>query len=187
MSAKTDQTIPVSRPVTVSILPSSGFDLDIEASEQERAALAKVHGLEAVERFEADVELKRWRKDGVRVKGLIKADVVQNCVVTLEPVLQHMDVPFEAVFLPDGSRLSRPLDEDGAMLVDPDGPDLPETFEGGVIDAGAVAEEFFELAIDPYPRKEGVELPPEAAPSDEPESDARENPFAKLSALRDKL
>lgn len=187
MTEKTNTAIPISRPVTVSVLPSKGFDLKIEANEKERAALAEAHDLDAVEAFVADVELKRWRKDGVRVKGRIFADVVQACVVTLAPVHQHIDAPFEAVFLPEGSRLNRPLDEEGAMIVDPEGADLPETFEGGVIDAGAVAEEFFELAIDPYPRAPDAELPQAESAQEEDADDAAESPFAKLSSLRDKL
>ena len=41
-------------------------------------------------------------------------------------------------------------------MLDAEGPDGPETFTGDTIDAGALAEEFFGLAIDPYPRKTGV-------------------------------
>ena len=41
-------------------------------------------------------------------------------------------------------------------MLDADGPDSPETFSGDTIDVGALAEEFFGLAIDPYPRKPGA-------------------------------
>ncbi|RWC12571.1 MAG: DUF177 domain-containing protein, partial [Mesorhizobium sp.] len=37
-------------------------------------------------------------------------------------------------------------------------PDSPETFSGNSIDVGALAEQFFGLAIDPYPRKQGVSM-----------------------------
>ena len=46
----------------------------------------------------------------------------------------------------------------GEIVLDADGPDGPETFAGDTIDVGALAEEFFALAIDPYPRKPGVDL-----------------------------
>ena len=97
----------------------------------EREALAQTHGLLSVDSFLAELDLKRWRKDGVRIRGTVKARIVQECIVTLEPVPSELDVAVDAVFLPEGSRLARPLDDDGAMIVDPDGPDLPETFEGG--------------------------------------------------------
>ena len=46
------------------------------------------------------------------------------------------------------------------LIIDAEGPDLPETFSGDRLDAGAIAEEFFELAIDPYPRKPEMRMPP---------------------------
>lgn len=179
---------PISRPVTVSVLPAAGFSVVIEPNERERMALARTHDLDAVESFTANLVLKRWRKDGVRVVGDVSASVRQACVVTLQPVVSDIGVPIDAVFLPEGSRLSRPFDEDGAMIVDPNGPDLPETFSGGVLDAGAVAEEFFELAIDHYPRADDAEMPEENPGDDANDAQNKgQNPFAGLSALRDKL
>ncbi|WP_421851772.1 DUF177 domain-containing protein [Oricola sp.] len=175
---------PVSRPVTVSVLPTNGFDLRIDADEAERTALAEAHGLSQAAAFHADLVLKRWRKDGVKVAGSLTARITQQCVVTLAPIETVIETTVDAVFLPEGSSLERPLDDDGALLVDPDGPDAPETFVGGVLDAGAVAEEFFELEIDPYPRAEGAALDIE---SDNEDGDGRANPFAGLAALRDKL
>ena len=43
----------------------------------------------------------------------------------------------------------------GEIILDAEGPDSPETFSGDTIDVGALAEQFFGLAIDPYPRKAG--------------------------------
>lgn len=186
MTSPAPRESPISRPVTVSVLPASGFDLTIDANESERAALAAAHDLVGVHRFRADLEIKRWRKDGVRVRGRIQAKIEQSCVVTLEPLESGIDATFDAVFLPDGSKLRRPLDSDGALLIDPDGPDAPETFENGILDAGAVAEEFFELEIDPFPRAPAAELSRAAESADEG-SDTRENPFAELRALKDKL
>ena len=42
-------------------------------------------------------------------------------------------------------------------MLDAEGPDSPETFTGDTIDVGALAEEFFGLAIDPYPRSQALE------------------------------
>ena len=63
------------------------------------------------------------------------------------------------MFLPEDSKLGRlGFDGGGEILLDAEGPDSPETFSGDTIDVGALAEEFFGLAIDPYPRKPGVSL-----------------------------
>lgn len=178
---------PISRAVTVSTLPTSGFPVSIDPTEAERAELADAHGLSSVDSFHADLELKRWRKDGVRLRGTIRAKIVQECIVTLEPVVSDLDIPVDSVFLPEDSPLKRPLDDDGALIVDPEGPDTPETFEGGTIDVGAIAEEFFELAIDPYPRAPGAELDEASSTDDDGGEDDGDNPFARLAALRDKL
>ncbi|TIV50461.1 MAG: DUF177 domain-containing protein, partial [Mesorhizobium sp.] len=71
----------------------------------------------------------------------------------------HIDEPVEALFLPEQSKLGREGFEGGGEIVlDADGPDSPETFSGDTIDVGALAEQFFGLAIDPYPRKPGASL-----------------------------
>ena len=178
---------PISRAVTVSTLPTTGFSVRIDATEAERDELAEAHGLSSVDSFHAELELKRWRKDGVRMRGTIRAKIVQECIVTLDPVVSDLDIPVDAVFLPEDSPLRRPLDDDGALIVDPEGPDIPETFEGGTIDVGAIAEEFLELAIDPYPRAPGAELDEASSTDDDGGKDAGDNPFARLAALRDKL
>ncbi|TIR82188.1 MAG: DUF177 domain-containing protein, partial [Mesorhizobium sp.] len=76
--------------------------------------------------------------------------------------------PVEALFLPEQSKLGREgFDGGGEIVLDADGPDSPETFSGDTIDVGALAEQFFGLAIDPYPRKPGASL--EGAGDDQPE------------------
>jgi uncharacterized metal-binding protein YceD (DUF177 family) len=109
----------------------------------------------------------------------VRAHIVQTCVVTLEPVEAAIREPVEAIFVPEGSRLARPADnEGGEMILDPSGPDIPDTFAGDTIDAGAVVSEHVALAIEPYPRKEGAAFGEriESSAAD----DKRPNPFAAL-------
>lgn len=171
---------PVSHVVNVARLPEKGTPVHFTADEEQRAALADMHGLLAVEGFEADLVVHKWKRDGVRVEGKVMADVVQSCVVTMEPLPAHVEAPFSAIFVPEGSALARADHEGGEIIVDAEAEDLPEPFSGNQIDVGAVAEEFFELALDPYPRKEGAELPAETMPLEEGE--AEEGQLAK--ALR---
>ncbi len=109
-------------------------------------------------------------------------------LVTLEPLTSAIAEEVDTVFVPENSRLARiRVDESGEMLLDAEGADSPETFSGDRIDVGAVAEEFFELAIDPYPRKPG--LPDAAEPRIFGEGEGGEgpvSPFAKLSDWRGK-
>lgn len=150
---------PISFEVSVVRLPKSGMPVVIEATERQRAALAEIHGLAAVKALRAELMVKAWRRNGVRVEGRVVADIVQNCVVTLDPIDAHVDEKLEATFLPEESKLGRQgFGEGGEILIDVDGPDSPDTFSGDRIDVGAVAEEHFGLALDPYPRKAGAAI-----------------------------
>jgi len=72
----------------------------------------------------------------------------------------------------------------GEVHLDAEGPDSPETFSGETIDVGALAEEFFGLAIDPYPRSEGASL----AAAGEPDDPEIHGPlYEKLNSLRRKF
>jgi len=149
---------PVSFRASVVRLPKKGMPVVIEASPEQRAALAREHHLLDVKRFRADLVVLPWKRDGVSVSGRVEGDIVQECVVTLEPIDAHIEEEVSAVFIPEGSNLER-YDRlsAGEMILDPEGPDAPESFSGTHIDVGALAEQFFALGIDPYPRKEGIE------------------------------
>ena len=150
---------PVSFVANVARLPQKGLPVVIEADERQRAALADEHELLSVERYRAELLVARWKRNGVKVSGRVEADITQACIVTLDPVAAHIDEPVEALFLPEESKLGREgFEGGGEIILDADGPDSPETFSGDFIDVGALAEQFFGLAIDPYPRKPGATI-----------------------------
>lgn len=150
---------PVAFNVNVMRLPEKGMPVVIDADEAQRAALAADHGLLDVEKWRAELLVAPWKRNGVKVSGQVAADITQECVVTLEPLAAHVSEPVSALFFPENSKLGRlGFHGEGEVHLDPDGPDSPETFTGDVIDVGSLAEQFFGLAIDPYPRKEGASL-----------------------------
>jgi uncharacterized metal-binding protein YceD (DUF177 family) len=168
-----------SYPVKVGHISANPVDVHLSANEAERRALATLWSIKEVQSLDADLQIGRWKKDGVKIKGEVRAHIVQTCVVTLEPVEAAIREPVEAIFVPEGSRLARPADnEGGEMILDPSGPDIPDTFAGDTIDAGAVVSEHVALAIEPYPRKEGAAFGEriESSAAD----DKRPNPFAAL-------
>lgn len=173
----------LSFPVIVQHVPQKGLTVTIKTDERERAALARDHDLEAVKSFSAEFLLTPWKKDGIKLRGKVDAVIVQSCVVTLEPLETTISEDVETIFVPENSRLARlPMNASGELLVDADGPDIPEVFEGDRIDVGQVAEEFFDLAIDPYPRKAGIETIETPLASDDTEEEEKPvSPFAKLS------
>jgi uncharacterized protein DUF177 involved in 23S rRNA accumulation len=154
-----DPQSPVSFRANIARLPQKGLPVVIEADAAQRAALAVEHELLSVEAYRAELLVTSWKRNGVKVSGRVEADITQACIVTLDPVEARIDEPIEALLLPEDSKLGRQgFDGGGEILLDADGPDGPETFSGDTIDVGALAEQFFGLAIDPYPRKQGASL-----------------------------
>lgn len=162
-----------SAPVTVAAVPETGRRLDLVADDAARAAIAKAAGLAALPRLEAGFDLTRQGADGLRAVGRVSATVVQNCVVTLEPIESRIDEAVDLVFLPDVALPAEAVDLEALQADEP-----PEAIRDGVIDLGAVATEFLLLGLDPYPRKPGAVF--EAPPAGDPVS----HPFAALAALK---
>lgn len=173
----------LSYPVDVRSIPPKGFDVILKTDAGERCKLAENHALAAVEEFSAHFHIRPWKKQGIRIQGEIKALIVQKCVITAEPVKNVIDHTVDVIYAVQDSQLMKfPEAENTRELVlDVSGPDAPEIFEGKEIDVGAVAEEFFELAIDPYPRKAGASF---TAQSGGAEADALPSAFAVLSRLK---
>jgi len=169
--------------VKVSHVSANPITVRISADPADLKRLGRQWGVPEVLSFEVELELGRWKRDGIRVKGHVSSSIVQECVVTLEPVAQQIEEDLESVFLPEDSRLAkRTIDGNGEMFLDPDGPDLPELFSGDSIDVGAVAAEFAALSIDAYPRKEGLDYT-DRIESDST-SDKKASPFAVLQGLK---
>ncbi|BCH60025.1 metal-binding protein [Agrobacterium vitis] len=156
---QTPANTPFSYHVKVGHVSANAVRVRLEANDAERQGLAQLWKVLAVRSLKAELQISRWKRDGVRIKGVVEGEIEQACVVTLEPVLTQISEQVEQVFVPEGSKLARiVLDGQGEMVLDPDGPDAPEPFVGDTIDAGALVAEFAAMAIDPYPRKPGAEF-----------------------------
>lgn len=167
-----EQTSPVSFKANVARLPARGLPVVIEADAKQREELAAIHQLVSVESYRAELLVTPWKRNGVKVGGFVEAAITQECVVTLEPLAALIREDVEGLFLPEDSKLGRlGFNHGGEIVLDADGPDSPETFSGDTIDVGALAEQFFGLAIDPYPRKPGatIETPGENGAGEVPE------------------
>lgn len=170
---------PVSWRFSIAKLPDSGHTEQFSALAEERTALAQENDLQAVEAFDVCFTIKHLGGDDIGVTGNLVADIVQTCVVTLEPLPVKVEVDFAARFVPQ----TAPLDADAEIVVDPEADDAPEPFTPPFIDLGALAAEHFVLALDPYPRAPDAQwatVGKAAIDADEPQS-----PFAALKALRD--
>src|SRR6185369_5945289 len=100
-----DNSPEFSRPFAVDRLHDKPFNEPIEANEAEREALAKRLRLVAINRFEANITLHRVG-DVVEVSGKLKAEVVQNCVVTLEDFTSKIEDEIRSYYI-EAAKASR--------------------------------------------------------------------------------
>lgn len=168
------------RLVAVARVGEGGLTQKVTAKPEELHAIALHLGLADISALSAEMALTRWRAKGIRVKGKLKADVTQHCVVSLDPIAAHIEAPFERRFLP--SEFDSTLDEAREVFVDPDGEDPPEPL-GREIDLGEILIEELALSLDPYPRKAGVEF----QSPEQPVIELKPNPFAALAKLKPKI
>ena len=168
-----DTELEFSRPVPVDRLGSVEFVEAIAAGSAERVRLAERFGLVSLARLDASVRLQRREGGIVRVTGQLVADIVQTCVVTLEPFPSHIEDSFSLDFS------ESPVETAKDLNLDPDY-DAPEAIAGGVIDVGELAAQYLSLALDPHPRAPGAELDSQWS-----NGESRElSPFAVLEKLK---
>lgn len=151
-----DMTPEFSRPVFADKISSRESVEKITATPAERVALAKRLDLVSLDSLTALVRLRRIRGGQmVRVTGELEAQVVQRCVVTLEPLPVPVRDTFQDLFAP--AHLV-PKDEAGLETLGLDDEvDPPEAIENGRIDIGELVAQHLSLALDPYPRKVDAE------------------------------
>jgi hypothetical protein len=164
---------PLSRIYDLSRLSDAGDEIVIAANPEQRARLAEWAGVESIGSFEARVTLRRLSASRFDYEAALSADIVQSCVVSLEPVPAHVAVDIARELhlakFPASAKIAQhevaPSDEG------------PEELEDSHYDLAAPLLEDFALALDPYPRAPGVVF---EAP---PDKDPPESPFAALKPL----
>jgi uncharacterized metal-binding protein YceD (DUF177 family) len=172
----TTPDVPFEKFVDLSSLSEAGMDVVLAPNESERALIAEWAEVSAVPSFNAQIALKRVSPSRFSYAATLKAEVVQPCGVTLEPVTQTIEQAFTrelhlthtARHRPELVELSPGAGEDEA----------PEEIESTRYDAAGPVLEEFSLAVDPYPRAPGVAY-------EAPEEEKPESPFAVLARLKE--
>lgn len=150
--------------------------LRIEATPDERRALARRFALPAVHAIAAELRVA-CEGDAIAVHGRLTARFEQLCAVAAEPFDATLDEPIAIRFVPPGP----PHGEDVEIEFASDEPDEVE-FDGASFDLGEAMAQSFGLALDPYatgPRADEVRRA--AGIADE---DAPSGPFAALAQLK---
>jgi uncharacterized metal-binding protein YceD (DUF177 family) len=145
MSHDTDRP-PLSRLLRVDEI-RDGAQGEIEATQPELAAIAKLLDLRGVKELSFAYRLSHGGGERLRLEGRLTAAVTQTCVVSLEPVEASLDVPVEAEFWPVSL-----IDQLEQSAEDPGGPgqlDWPEPIVDGKIDLGPLLYETVATSLDP--------------------------------------
>jgi uncharacterized metal-binding protein YceD (DUF177 family) len=173
--------------VEVRAIGETGQNARFEASAEQRASLARDLDLLACSVLTVAYKLRSQHRGRYRLTGTINADVVQRCIVTLEPVPATVTEELDVEFWPADQLAAKPTpgvtqqasDEhndtaDFAAL----GDEPPEPIEQGRIAIGRVVYELVSAGLDPYPRSPGAAFA--FASSD----NGKDNPFAALAELK---
>jgi len=166
-----------SRPYDISTIAPEGASQTIAATAEECLAIAARFGVEAVHSVSATLHIQPWKRGGFRVRGEATANITQTCVVTLDPFDDVVRAQLDQIFIARTGRLAA---DDVEIVVSHDEDDIGY-IDDDEIELGEFAVEALCLELDPYPRKDGAELPVSSTetPADEPKA----NPFAVLKQL----
>ena len=128
---------------------AAGIEVTVEADSGALDALTRRMGIPAVEALRCVFRLVRLTADTIQAEGRLQAQVVQTCVISLEDFPAAIDERFRVRFVPAGQESDDP---------DPEADD-EIGYADGMLDLGEAAAEQLALALDPYPRAPGAELP----------------------------
>jgi uncharacterized metal-binding protein YceD (DUF177 family) len=173
------QAPPLTRKIRVSEIADNA-DASVSVTEAERASIAGLLELMALNALDFDYRLRRGGGGRVHLSGRLTADATQTCVVTLEPVPASIDVPVAVEFWPetlieDLEKKAEDPSQSGLI-------DWPEPITDDTIDLGPVVYESFATALDPYPKKEGASF--EWSQGASASEDRESGPFAALKQLK---
>lgn len=173
-----------SRPVKVEEITSRPLARTFEATADERRKLAERFNILDVPRLVVAISLRRQPGDIVALEGCVEAEVVQACVITLQPVPAHVSTAFTVRYLPPKlwaeAEMGREEDIEAVAAAE-DVEAMPED----TIDVGEVAAQYLSLALDPYPKASSAAVGSPDSGTEEP-GPSQPNPFAVLKNLKER-
>jgi uncharacterized metal-binding protein YceD (DUF177 family) len=158
-----------SRLVPIARVGTEPFRQRIEATPEERERLARRLDLLVLDRFAADVELRRQSGQVIILDAAFAAEFEQCCSVTLEPVRGAIVDRFSLVYGPEEN-------EEPEITLSGDEPAF-EPLTGDTIDIGEAVAQELSLALPEFPRH------PDAGIGDLTAAEPEEGPFASLTGL----
>jgi uncharacterized metal-binding protein YceD (DUF177 family) len=147
----------------VGIGDAEGRTLDYEATEAERAALAKRFDIPAIRALTGTLTLAKKGQD-VAASGSFAATIVQDCAVSGEPFETELAEEMALTFVPPRhfAAVEEPVEVGSDELDEIE-------YEGQQIDLGEAIAQSLALAIDPYAEGPNADRVREAKGLAEPE------------------
>lgn len=133
-----------SRCVALDGLPKGGRHFKLEASAEERIAVAKRLGAPAVGALSGALRVTAG-KARFSVRGTVIARLTRLCVVSLEEIAEDVEETFEIDFVRRADGLE--TDDEEISL------DSPEVHGDPQFDIGELLVQQLSLAMDPFPKK----------------------------------
>lgn len=155
------------------------LNLDIQASKVECQALAQRMEISELKSLQAKLQIKvsQHISGNFRIDGHIKADLVQLCGVTSQPVNEVIDENFAETLTTSEENLT-PEDEITGNN------DIPvDLVTGDSFDAGEIVAQWLTLLLNPYPRSDAPEYSHNETARTE-EGEPTHTPFDVLGSLK---
>jgi uncharacterized metal-binding protein YceD (DUF177 family) len=165
--------------IELASIPAEGRSFELVPDEETRKRLAEAADVISVPALKMLVEVRPVGKDAAEVVGKLDGVVRQACVVSLDEFDNQISENIAVDFAVAPESEAETDDEEEIE-------DLPDPIVDGKIDLGALGTEFLILAVDPYPRKPGVEFSAPAAKEEAPPEPKR-SPFEGLSGLKERI
>jgi uncharacterized metal-binding protein YceD (DUF177 family) len=173
--------------IEVRSISETGQNAQLNATPVQCASLAQALDLVTLDSLSATYKLRSLHRGRYRLTGRLYADVVQACIVTLDPVPAKVDEPIDMEFWPAEQLTAAP--KPGVTQESSDehndtadfnalGDEPAEPIDQGRIPLGRIVYELLSAGLDPYPRSPG------AAFDWKTKDVAPDNPFAVLAKLK---
>lgn len=182
----TEINVEFSRIVDVLHVGSKGKYYHYQTTDEENKSLAERYNIVAVKLLSAECNLIPIKKGKYNLAVTFNAEIIQSCVISLEPVEEKITGNFTAILIQESNKTHR---ESSEIDFDPDEDDI-EYLSSNLVDVGELIAQNLSLEINPYPRKPdatGKELGKEILTEDDVMiKSEKQNPFHVLKSLKHK-
>ena len=158
--------------IDVKTIPAKGVSFELKATQEECLQLAERFDLPAVHSFVLSGSVKG--NDILRYDGRFEAQVVRECVVSLDEFDQVVSGDFSELFSESGTDFSVETNFD----IDMDDEETVDLIKNGRLEIGEIAAQQFGLHLDPFPKKQAGVFEYKEAEAE------RRNPFEILKNLK---